>query len=341
MHDFLKNSRPFYSHKVINGRLEVFYAESEHKKNSFAEDVKLGLTSEKKFLLPKYFYDDKGSELFEKICGTKEYYVTRTETEILKKYSDKISDANSGKNILVELGSGSSVKTRYIINSLLASRDELHYLPIDVSEIMISSSNCLIKETEGLKISGFISEYETGLSLIKELYSEPKLILFLGSSIGNFDFVHSVKFVSYIRSKMNPDDSLLIGFDMKKDERVLNAAYNDCEGVTAEFNLNLLSRINSELGGNFDINKFKHDAYFNEEHSRIEMHLVSQAEQDVKIESFDKTIHFYKGESIYTESSYKFTNDMISDIAWFSNMRISNIWRDEKGYFSLCLFQPL
>jgi uncharacterized SAM-dependent methyltransferase len=199
----------------------------------------------------------------------------------------------------------------------------------------------LIKETEGLKISGFISEYETGLSLIKELYNEPKLILFLGSSIGNFDFVHSVKFVSYIRSKMNSDDSLLIGFDMKKPESVLNADYNDCEGVTADFNLNLLKRINSELGGNFDISKFRHHAYFNEEHSRIEMHLVSLAEQDVKIESVDETIHFCKGEDIYTESSYKFTNDMISDIAWFSNMRISNIWRDEKGYFSLCLFQPL
>jgi len=140
---------------------------------------------------------------------------------------------------------------------------------------------------------------------------------------------------------MNKEDSLLIGFDMKKNEETLNEAYNDSDGVTAEFNLNLLARINNELGGNFNLSKFEHQAYFNDEHSRVEMHLISLEEQDVYIKSINETIHFKTGEDIYTESSYKFTNDTIADIAWFSNMRISNIWRDEKGYFSLCLFQPL
>lgn len=341
MTDILKNDKPFYSHKIIDSCLEVFYVDSVRKVNTFADDVRIGLTAEKKYLLPKYFYDEKGSELFEKICKTNEYYVTRAESEILKKYSDEIASVNSDKSEIVELGSGSSVKTRYIIDSFLKNHKKLHYLPIDVSDIMISSAKYLIEETTGLKVSGFISEYEQGLSLIKELFHAPKLILFLGSSIGNFDFVNSVKFVSFIGSKMNKTDSLLIGFDMKKNPDILNAAYNDSEGVTAEFNLNLLERINNELDGNFDLSKFEHRAFFNEEHSRIEMHLVSIEEQEVCIKSFGKSIQFKKGEDIYTESSYKFTNDMISDIAWFSNMRISNIWRDEKGYFSLCLFKPL
>ena len=311
------------------------------KADNFAEDVRKGLTAEKKYLLPKYFYDDMGSELFEKICSTHEYYVTRTEAEILKMYSDEIVSVNCNKKHLTELGSGSSVKTKYIIDSFIKAKESIHYMPIDVSDIIISSSQNLAKDTSGLKVTGFISEYEKGLSFISEIYDEPKMVMFLGSSIGNFDFLHSVKFVSFIRSKMKKSDSLLIGFDMKKDINVLNAAYNDKAGYTAGFNLNLLKRINTELCGHFDLSKFEHRAFFNPERSRMEMHLVSLEEQDVLIESMGESIHFKKGEDIYTESSYKFTRDMISDIGWFSNLKLSNIWQDEKRYFSLCLFQPM
>jgi len=341
VNDLTKSAPAIDYHEVLDERLEIFYDLSNGKGNTFAEDIRTGLTLHKKYLLPKYFYDQRGSDLFEKICTTQEYYVTRTETEILKKYSGEITQANCTKKQLVELGSGSSVKTRYLIGSLIKAKKNLHYLPIDVSDIMVSSSENLIKSNAGLKVSGFITEYEKGLSMISQMYTEPKLILFLGSSIGNFDFLQSVKFVSFIRGKMRKGDSLLIGFDMKKDINVLNAAYNDRAGYTAEFNLNLLRRINNELGGNFDLNKFEHKAYFNEEQSRIEMHLVSLVEQDVLIKSIRETIHFEEGEDIYTESSYKFTTDMISDIGWFSNLRLSNIWTDEKRYFSLCLFQPM
>lgn len=341
VNNFIKSPPVYNSHRVFDERLEIFFYSSNGGGNSFADDVKKGLGSPCKYLLPKYFYDRKGSELFEKICDTPEYYVTRTETELLKKYSDEITKANCNKKYLVELGSGSSVKTKYLIDSLIKAKKYLHYLPIDVSDILITSSKELLKDNKGLRVSGYISEYEKGLSLISEMYSDPKLILFLGSSIGNFDFLQSVKFVSFIRSKMNKGDSLLIGFDMRKDINVLNAAYNDKDGITAAFNLNLLERINNELGGDFDLNKFKHKAFFNEEHSRIEMHLVSLCEQDVKIDSTCQTVHFEKGENIYTESSYKFTTDMISDIGWFSNMRLTNIWTDDKRYFSLCLFQPM
>ena len=341
MNDFIKNSTALFSHKVYGDELEIFRFSSEEKADSFADDVRKGLTAERKYLLPKYFYDNRGSELFEKICSTDEYYVTRTEAEILRKHADGITSANCTKKHLVELGSGSSVKTKYVIDSLIKAKGNIHYMPIDVSEIIVSSSENLVETISSLKVSGFISEYEKGLSFISETYSEPKLIMFLGSSIGNFDFLQSVKFVSFIRSKMKKEDSLLIGFDMRKDVNVLNAAYNDKAGYTAEFNLNLLIRINNELGGNFKLNMFEHRAYFNEENSRVEMHIVSLEEQDVMIESIGETIHFNKGEDIYTESSYKFTNDMISDIGWFSNMRLTNMWQDEKRYFSLCLFQPL
>ena len=341
LNDFIKNTNALFNHKIYNKEVEIYHFSSDVKADNFAEDVRKGLTAEKKYLLPKYFYDDKGSELFEKICSTDEYYVTRTEAEILKKYSDEIVSVNCNKKHLTELGSGSSVKTKYIIDSFIKVKDSIHYMPIDVSDIIISSSQNLVREASGLQVTGFITEYEKGLSFISENYNEPKLIMFLGSSIGNFDFLHSVKFVSFIRSKMKEGDALLIGFDMKKNISILNAAYNDKEGYTAEFNLNLLKRINTELCGHFDLDKFEHKAFFNEEHSRIEMHLVSLEEQDVLIESLGEKIHFKKGEDIYTESSYKFTNEMISDIGWFSNLKLTNIWQDEKRYFSLCLFQPM
>jgi dimethylhistidine N-methyltransferase len=334
-------SKPDFLKKSLGPKLDVYYVNGSVKASTFAGDVKKGLTCGNKYLLPKYFYDRAGSELFEKICSTSEYYVTRTETEILERFSDEIALANKDKEYLVELGSGSSVKTKLIIDSFLNHRNSLHYLPIDVSDIVVSSSQSLTNQKPGLQISGFISDYVDGISLIHEFYDEPKLIIFLGSSIGNFDLIHAEKFVKFIRSRMNKEDSLLIGFDMKKDAGVLNAAYNDKEGYTSKFNLNLLRRINNELGGNFNLSLFKHHAFFNEEQSRIEMHLISLEDQSINVEAIGEVIHFKKGESIYTESSYKFTDEMLEAIAWYSNMKLANIWRDNKHYFSLCLFRPI
>jgi dimethylhistidine N-methyltransferase len=336
----LSTSNIDYKRESFNGRIEVIYVNGSMKKSTFAEDVRIGLTAEKKFLLPKYFYDETGSGLFEKICTTNEYYVTRTETDLLYEYSDEIASMNQNIKYLVELGSGSSVKTRLIIDSFLKQKNMLHYLPIDVSEIMIDSSLTLTGEKSGLRISGFISEYEEGISLIHELYDESKLIIFFGSSIGNFDPHHAKRFVKFIGSNMSSKDSLLIGFDMKKDTGILNAAYNDKSGYTSKFNLNLLCRINNELGGDFDLNLFEHHAYFNEEESRIEMRLVSLQDHEVTIGAINEIIKFRKGESIYTESSYKFTDKMIEEIAMYSYLKLTNIWRDEKNYFSLCLFRP-
>lgn len=325
--------------EIDEKRLKIYRLENFSRTNSFAEDVKAGLTSKNKFLLPKYFYDKRGSELFEKICLTEEYYPTRTEISILKNLSDTISDRNKDKNLIVELGSGSSVKTNYILRSFLKEREYLHYAPIDVSDILIDSSKILIQEYPKLFISGIISFYEEGMDFIGTKDNSPKLILFLGSSIGNFSGKERINFMKMLRNDMTPEDRLLIGFDMIKDVTVLENAYNDSMGVTAEFNLNILNRINKELGGNFDIDKFAHSAFFNKEKNRIEMHLISKEITEVKVKELNISVKFEKGENIHTENSYKFTNDMINELAENSGMEFSDFYTDEKKYFSLCAFK--
>lgn len=336
-----KNNTVSNKKEIINGRLSIYYSNGSNNINTFAEDVKSGLTAANKYLLPKYFYDKKGSELFERICLTPEYYVTKTEASILKKYADEIVKYNENRAVLQELGSGTSIKTKYLISSYIKKCKSLHYVPIDVSEIMIQSSESLINEFAGLKITGIIADYTEGIEMSSYLFAEPKLILFLGSSIGNFDLFHAEQFVQYISSKMNYGDSLLIGFDMVKDIKVLNEAYNDKEGITAEFNMNLLARMNNELEADFDLNNFRHFSFFNQDKSRIEMHLVSLKDQLVKINAIDSTISFTQGERVHTENSYKFTKEMISEIAAYSGLEFSKMWTDDKKYFSLCLFSKM
>lgn len=325
--------------EFINDRLSIFYAYMDPGNSSFADDVIRGLSATQKWLHAKYFYDAYGSDLFEKICTTREYYVTRTETSILSKFSSKIIDACSTVESVTELGSGASVKTRFLIDSSISQRGYLHYLPIDVSSILIESSRSLIKEIPELRISGIISEYENGINIANEISPEPKLLIFLGSSIGNFDFEDSRNFIRFISENMLDEDRLLVGFDLSKDVNVLNAAYNDSEGITAEFNMNLLTRMNRELGSNFDRNKFRHRAYFNAEKSRIEMHLDSLEDQKVRING--NVFKFRKGESIHTENSYKFTKQMIGEIASFAGLKILSHWTDEKDYFSEVLFSRI
>lgn len=333
------NISSVYQEEKINDRLSVFRVENGNGKNTFAEDVRYGLTEFPKGLHPKYFYDSKGSELFERICETPEYYVTRTESSILKKSASEIAGLNSDKKVIVELGSGSSVKTRYIISSFINNQGSITYIPIDVSDILIESAKSLLNDFEGLNIKGIISEYEEALEVVNEVVTEPKIIVFLGSSIGNFTQFEARELIEEISSVMNEHDSFLIGFDLVKDINVLNAAYDDSYGITAKFNLNLLERINNELGGNFDLNKFKHKAFFNEIESRVEMHLVSLEEQEVYIKEIDETIHFGKGETIHTENSYKFTDDIIDELASSAELMVDKRWKDENNWFELCLMR--
>jgi dimethylhistidine N-methyltransferase len=337
--DHLKVEQHSYDEKVFGDRLKVFYLEHFEEKNTFIEDVKIGLSAKEKFLLPKYFYDVRGSELFEKICETEEYYPTRTELSIIDKYSDKISSSNLNINLLVELGSGSSTKTRHILESFLSKRDKVKYVPIDVSDILIESSKKLTVMYDKLYITGLVSFYEEGVDFITKIDKSPKMIIFLGSSIGNFTFKEEEKFLKRLSDDMREGDILLIGFDLIKDEKVLTDAYNDKEGITSEFNLNILGRINKELGGHFDLNKFEHKAIYNGEKSRIEMFLVSKEAQEVEINGINETIIFDKNEVIHTENSQKFSDEMIEEVAEHADLRVIENYKDENKYFSLSILK--
>ena len=327
-----------YKVSELSKRLSIIYAENKEKSVTFADDVKSGLSSFPKRIAPKYFYDNRGSALFEKICGVPEYYVTRTEASILQENSRDIAASNSDKHVIVELGSGSSVKTGYLLSAFLNNSGAVNYIPVDVSDILIKSSERLINEFTGLNITGIIGEYEESLGIVSDIVELPKVILFLGSSIGNFSQGEASVFLAGLKNHMKPEDSLIIGFDKVKNIKILNAAYNDEQGVTAEFNMNLLNRINSELGGNFDLAGFRHNAFYNPGESRIEMHLVSLKKQKVYIDKIGLTGEFGENETIHTENSYKFTDKMINNLADTSGLIPVKSWNDPDKYFSLCQF---
>lgn len=309
--------------------------------SSFAADVARGLGDSPKHLDCKYFYDHAGSLLFEEICRLPEYYQTRTEATILEAGAGEIIGGMPGNVVLVELGSGSSVKTTIIIEALLEKHGRASYTPIDISRSMLEESAAQLRARyDGLEIVSIATEYSTGLAQLRQFDKRPELILWLGSSIGNFERGAAECFLKDIVRNLSPRDRLLIGFDLVKDTEVLNAAYNDSRGVTAAFNLNLLARINRELGGGFDIDSFKHIAEYNTEKNRIEMYLVSNRDQDVPVESLGRTFHFDKGERIHTENSHKYTHEMIEEMAGESGLHIIRQWNDPKDWFNLTLFAP-
>jgi dimethylhistidine N-methyltransferase len=310
-----------------------------HNINSFAEDVLTGLKSDKKYLSPKYFYDTAGSELFVRITQTEEYYPTRTEQSILNHYSPEIVNTCTEVNWLVELGSGSCEKTDALLCEFHKNRTTFNYIPIDVSDIIIDSSKKLLEKYDRLSVTGILSDYEKGLSLISKVENGSKLILFLGSSIGNFEPNEIDAFLKMTQQTLHENDYILIGFDLVKDRQVLEAAYNDGQGITEAFNYNMLKRINRELDGNFNVKKFGHRAFFNETYSRIEMHLVSKERQTVTLGTLKTKINFVAGETIHTENSHKFTLEMISTYADTAKLEIVKTWTDPKEYFALCLLR--
>lgn len=337
----IKKSFIKFKEKVYSSRLRILFSDNSLSKENFSADVKKGLSAKRKYLHPKYFYDTEGSALFDKICKTREYYPTRTEESILKKFSDEIREYNSGINHIVELGSGSSAKTRYLLKSFLKANSEVFYIPVDVSEVIIPGSVNLLKAIKNLTVLGINSNYENGLLTVSERIKKSKLIIFLGSSIGNFTFTQAKSFLKTIRKNMTDKDSLLIGFDMVKDIRILTEAYNDRKQFTAAFNLNILKRINKELGGNFNLNKFSHKAFFNSRKSRIEMHLVSKENQTVKIKEIDFKAEFRKEETIHTENSHKFTVKLIKILAGSARFKPVKMWKDKNKYFSVVLFRKV
>jgi len=308
---------------------------------SFAQDVERGLSDEPKHLDCRYFYDYEGSLLFEDICGLPEYYQTRTERKILANSAGEIIGGMPQDVVLVELGSGSSVKTTIIIEALIEKHGRASYTPIDISRSMLEESSGQLREKyNGLEVVSIAAEYREGLRQLRNFDKRPELILWLGSSIGNFERDAAVAFLKDITTDLSQHDRLLVGFDLVKDIDVLKAAYNDSQGVTAAFNLNLLARINRELGGNFDLDSFRHIAEYNTELNRIEMYIVSNRDQDVRIETMDRTFHFDEEERIHTENSHKYTHEVIEKMAGEAGLHIIRQWQDPRDLFNLTLFMP-
>ncbi len=317
----------------------------------FASDVARCLASKSKYLSPKYLYDKIGSQLFEQICLQPEYYLTRTEASILNKHAPLISKLAGSNMKIIELGSGSSSKTAILLSYLSSQKKKIYYFPIDISSsILIESERKLKSQFPNASIIGIRSDYGTGIDRAaaecmaignkNNNISYTKLVLFLGSTIGNFELIEARSLLRSVREKLHTNDFLLIGFDLQKDESVLNAAYNDKAGMTAKFNLNLLARINRELGGNLDPRKFEHCAFYSDERHRIEMHLVSKTDQKLYIGALGKTFALRKGENIHTENSYKYNSSQIVALAEDCGFTVKKNFTDEKRWFDLALFSP-
>ncbi len=310
-----------------------------HFDNRFAQDVRTGLGKSPKALPCLYFYDKIGSSLFERICRQPEYYCTRAEAEILKTHSRDIAAICNRSSRIVELGSGNSEKTRILLETFIDSDIRATYYPIDISHGILEESAVVLKEAcPPLNVRPIAARYEDGLEMLEPIGGKI-LLLWLGSSIGNYEPESAKSFIARLQSKLSIGDYFLIGVDLIKDSAVLEAAYNDRSGATAAFNLNLLARINRELGGHFLLERFEHRAIFNPEEGRIEMYLVSNCEQKIRIDALNMTVALAKGEQIHTENSYKYNPEEISLLGDHKGLLLIKQWFDSRKQFSLNLFE--
>ncbi len=304
--------------------------------HDFAAAVRAGLRGRPRSLPWQFFYDAHGSRLFDRICSLPEYYLTRTEDAILRDHSSAMV---AGWTLvqppcLLELGSGSAVKTQRLIAAGLQKYGTLHYIPIDVSATALEeSARTLVRRFPELSVTGYVADYQIALPVAAAQIDGPKIVVFLGSSLGNYAPDEAVALLQQIARVMRPEDRLLLGTDLAKDRATLEAAYDDAQGVTAQFNGNLLRRINRELGADFDLDQFRHHAVYRPELSRVEMHLVARSDQVVRIPAAGLTIRFEAGESIHTESSYKYTRDLLRQLAERSGLFEEAFWVDRDGRF--------
>jgi L-histidine N-alpha-methyltransferase len=302
-----------------------------------ANDVLDGLTRPFKELPPKHFYDSRGSELFEQICELPEYYPTRTELAILTERADEIV-ARSGAATLVELGSGAAEKARILLDAMERAGTLQRYVPLDVSERVVKeSAHQLTDEYDGLEVHGVIGDFERHLVHVPEWEDEPRLVAFLGGTIGNFPPGTRRTLLRKISNLLGPDDRMLLGTDLVKDPGVLEAAYDDPAGVTAEFNLNVLHVINRELGANFPTEQFEHVAFFDRKHEWIEMRLRAQEACCVEIGDLGMSVEFEAGEELRTEISAKFTRARLEADFAAAGLVLDDWFTDEDELFALSL----
>jgi dimethylhistidine N-methyltransferase len=296
----------------------------------FARDAIGDLSQHPKRLSPKYFYDATGSELFEAITKLPEYYPTRTELKILRDRGNEIAAIIPKGAALVEFGAGATTKVRLLLKKCAFGA----YVPVDISgEFLNAQANGLRKDFPTLAVYPVAADFTAPFSLPQEIASMPKVGFFPGSTIGNFEPHEACKFLRSARDILGKGAQMIIGADLEKDERVLHDAYNDASGVTARFNLNVLVRINRELGGNFDLSAFTHRAIYNRERHRIEMHLISRKPQSVRM--LGTSFSFRTGETIHTENSYKYSIERLTALARGAGWEVRESWTDPNRMFSV------
>jgi len=323
---------------TLSKRLDIVELPHAAATRSFGEDVANGLSSASKHLSPKYFYDELGSVLFDAITKLPEYYLTAAETEILREWGWEIVRALDGPIELLELGSGSAIKTRVLIGEAIRAQGSLRYSPIDISkDALQASAVSLIALYAQLAIHAYAGDYFAVLASPALTRGNRVLALVLGSNIGNYTESDARTLLGLLGKALRPGDGVLLGTDLKKDRATLELAYDDPTGVTAAFNKNLLARINRELGGTFDLRTFDHVVEYDEASGTVESFLRSQIAQTVEIAALGLHVCFEPGERIHTESSHKFTADEIAQLAHAGGFRLKQTWRDARERFAVNL----
>jgi L-histidine N-alpha-methyltransferase len=305
-----------------------------------AVEVLNGLTERPKTLSPWLFYDQKGSQLFEEITELPEYYVTRTERQILAGHAEEIVTAAAGGRDLsmIELGAGTATKTGLLLNAAVGLQGSVIYYPIDVSKTALEEARTRLEaELPEVIVEPIVADYTEGMRQNSASHPGRKLVLYIGSSIGNFSPADALEVLRGVRVQLLPGDCLLLGTDMVKDVDTLLAAYDDAAGVTARFNKNILVRINRELDANFNPKLFRHRVRWNEQHSRIEMHLESLLAQKIALRALDTEVRFALNETIHTENSYKFTDDRVLALLTRAGFKLRQQWSDPNHWFTVYL----
>jgi dimethylhistidine N-methyltransferase len=322
-----------------SGRLEIRSGPKPERAASFADDVLAGLCATRKHIPSKYFYDELGSALFDAITLLPEYYLTRAETEILRQWGWEIVRAIGNPVEFLELGSGSAVKTRILIDEALRVQRTLRYSPIDISgEALRASAQALIASYPALSVTAYEGDYVSILRTTQLRRNGKVLAMFMGSNIGNYTPPAARELLCAIARSLKPGDGLLLGADLKKDPQMLHLAYDDPTGVTAAFNMNLLSRINRELGGTFDLNDFTHVAFYDAARGCVVSALEARRAHQVRIQAIDLTVDFAQGEQIHTEFSYKYDTDDLRALGESAGLKLARTWMDSQERFSVNLY---
>jgi dimethylhistidine N-methyltransferase len=304
---------------------------------AYTDEVVHGLTSRPKTLPCKLLYDDRGSALFEEITRLPEYYLTRTELDILRQRSREIAQAVGSPVSIVELGAGTATKTGTLLRAFARRQMRLKYFPVDISSAALADAKKRIREQcPNALVRPVVADFSDGFHFLREI-SGRKLVLYLGSSIGNFEWNEAVAMLSTVREQLMPGDALLLGTDMVKPAEILVPAYDDAQGVTATFSKNILMRLNRELGADFDLDSFRHIAEWSPSRSRMEIFLESMCAQTVTLRMAHLTIRFRAGERIHTENSHKYTLEMIERMLCVSGFKLEKTWFDKREWFGLNL----